>query len=118
MAEKTKMITSIGGQALMEGIMMRGPKITSVGVRLPNGEIGVSERPTENLRDRWPILGLPIIRGVASMIDSMRIGYQALNESAEKSIEGNSELNYIVEETDGSFDSYGELLRQVIAKSN
>ena len=88
MAEKTKMITSIGGQALMEGIMMRGPKITSVGVRLPNGEIDVSERPTENLRDRWPILGLPIIRGVASMIDSMRIGYQALNESAEKSIEG------------------------------
>ena len=62
MAEKTKMITSIGGQALMEGIMMRGPKITSVGVRLPNGEIDVSERPTENLRDRWPILGLPIIR--------------------------------------------------------
>ena len=88
MAEKTKIITSIGGQALMEGIMMRGPKITSVGVRLPNGEIDVSERPTENLRDRWPILGLPIIRGVASMIDSMRIGYQALNESAEKSIEG------------------------------
>ena len=39
-------------------------------------------------------------------------------DAAEKSIEGNSELNYIVEETDGSFDSYGELLRQVIAKSN
>ena len=57
MAEKTKMITSIGGQALVEGIMMRGPKITAIGVRKPNGEIDVSEQPTENLKDKYPILG-------------------------------------------------------------
>ena len=44
--------------------------------------------------------------------------FEEAMDAAEKSIEGNSELNYIVEETDGSFDSYGELLRQVIAKSN
>ena len=48
MAEKTKTITSIGGQALVEGIMMRGPKITAVGVRKPDKTIDVSERPTEN----------------------------------------------------------------------
>ena len=88
MAEKTKMITSIGGQALMEGIMMRGPKVTAVGVRKPDKTIDVSERPTENLKDKYPILGWPIIRGTAAMIDSMKIGFSALNESAEKSVEG------------------------------
>ena len=56
MAEKTKIITSIGGQALMEGIMMRGPKITSVAVRQPHGEIHGSERRTESRRDKYPIL--------------------------------------------------------------
>lgn len=88
MAEKTKTITSIGGQALVEGIMMRGPKITAVGVRKPDKTIDVSERPTENLKDKYPILGWPIIRGTAAMIDSMKIGFSALNESAEKSVEG------------------------------
>lgn len=88
MAEKTKIITSIGGQALMEGIMMRGPKVTAVGVRKPDGSIEVSEQPTYNLKDRYPILGWPIIRGTAAMIDSLRIGFKALNESAEKSVEG------------------------------
>ena len=88
MAEKTKIITSIGGQALMEGIMMRGPKVTAVGVRKPDGSIEVSEQPTQNLKDRYPILGWPIIRGTAAMIDSLRIGFKALNESAEKSMEG------------------------------
>ena len=91
MAEKTKMITSIGGQALMEGIMMRGPKVTAIGVRKPDKTIDVSERPTENLKDKYPILGLPIIRGTAAMIDSLRIGFSALNESAEKSMEGMEE---------------------------
>ena len=86
MAEKTKMITSIGGQARVEGIMMRGPKVTAVGVRKPNGEIDVSQQPTENLKDKYPILGWPIIRGTAAMIDSLRVGFRALNESAEKSM--------------------------------
>lgn len=88
MAEKTKIITSIGGQALMEGIMMRGPKVTAVGVRKPDGSIEVSEQPTYNLKDRYLILGWPIIRGTAAMIDSLRVGFKALNESAEKSVEG------------------------------
>lgn len=88
MTEKTKIITSIGGQALVEGIMMRGPKVTAVGVRKPDGSIDVSEQPTQNLKDRYPILGWPIIRGTAAMIDSLRIGFKALNESAEKSVEG------------------------------
>ena len=88
MTEKTKIITSIGGQALVEGIMMRGPKVTAVGVRKPDVSIDVSEQPTQNLKDRYPILGWPIIRGTAAMIDSLRIGFKALNESAEKSVEG------------------------------
>lgn len=114
MAEKTKMITSIGGQALVEGIMMRGPKVTAVGVRKPNGEIDVSEQLTENLKDKYPILGWPIIRGTAAMIDSLRVGFRALNESAEKSMEGLEE-----EEEPSRFEKwldkvFGEKIMNVI----
>ena len=68
--------------------MRRGPKTSAMAVRKPDGSIEVSEQPTRNLKDRYPILGWPIIRGTAAMIDSLRVGFQALNESAEKSVEG------------------------------
>ena len=82
--EKTKTITSIGGQALIEGIMMRGPKKTAVSVRLPDGEVSTELMETKQLKDKYKILGLPILRGVAGFIDSMKVGYQALSYSADK----------------------------------
>ncbi len=84
--EHTKMITSIGGQALVEGVMMRGPKKTSVAVRLPNHNIDVEELDIKLLRERYPFLKLPFIRGVISMYESMKIGFQALSMAADKSI--------------------------------
>ena len=78
------MITSIGGQALIEGIMMRGPKQTSVSVRLPDGTIETSVQATRMLKDRYPVLRLPILRGVAGLVDSLSTGYRALNDSAGK----------------------------------
>ena len=77
--------TSIGGQALIEGIMMKGPKKTALAVRLPDGSIDVSFMEEKPLKKRFPVFGLPIIRGVAGFIESMITGYKALMISADKS---------------------------------
>ena len=76
--------TSIGGQALMEGIMMRGPKVTAMAVRNTKGEIIVEEVETSAAKRpafcRWPI-----IRGVLGYVDTMKLGYKCLMRSAELS---------------------------------
>lgn len=82
--EKTKCITSIGGQALIEGILMRGPKKTEIAVRLSDGSISLEEMSTGFMKDKYPILRLPLLRGVAAMIDSLSMGYKALSLSVEK----------------------------------
>ncbi len=74
--------TSIGGQALMEGIMMRGPKKNAMAVRRPNGKIFFEERENEK-KERPSFCRWPVIRGVFGFIDSMVIGYKALMRSAE-----------------------------------
>ena len=76
--------TSIGGQALMEGIMMRGPKRTALAVRNTKGELVVEEFETKGTK-RPKICRLPIIRGIFGYIDSMVVGYQCLMRSAELS---------------------------------
>ena len=74
--------TSIGGQALIEGIMMRGPEKTAMAVRDPSGNIVMEEWPT--VQGKGPkIVRLPLIRGVFNFLDSMRVGYKALMRSAE-----------------------------------
>lgn len=87
--------TSIGGQALIEGIMMRGPKKTALAVRNGKGEIITEEFETKGAK-RPKICRLPIIRGILGYIDSMTVGYKALMRSAELSGLGD------VEEEDGS----------------
>ena len=74
--------TSIGGQALMEGIMMRGPQKTAMAVRDPKGRIILEECETKGVR-RPKICRLPIIRGIFGYIDSMTVGYKCLMKSAE-----------------------------------
>ena len=74
--------TSIGGQALMEGIMMRGPKMTAMAVRNPKGEI-VLEKWRTSTGKVSKIKKLPILRGVFGFIDSMKTGYKSLMRSAE-----------------------------------
>lgn len=82
--EKTKCITSIGGQALIEGILMRGPKKTEIAVRLSDGSISLEEMNTGFIKDKYPVFRLPLLRGVAAMIDSLTMGYKALSVSVEK----------------------------------
>ena len=74
--------TSIGGQALIEGILMRGPEKQAIVVRAPEGLVTQVEE-LKLVRDRYPILGLPIIRGVVTFLDSMVKGIKALMFSAD-----------------------------------
>ncbi len=78
--------TSIGGQALMEGIMMRGPVKNAMAVRRANGEIFFEENLNEK-KKRPAICRWPVVRGVFGFVDSMIIGYKALMRSAEIAIE-------------------------------
>ncbi len=78
--------TSIGGQALIEGIMMRGPKGNAMSVRLPDGTIETELEEYVPLKNKYKILGVPIIRGVAGFIESMVTGYKYLMKSADKTM--------------------------------
>ena len=82
MEEKKCHITSIGGQAVIEGVMMRGPKDIAVAVRKPDGEIEIDKKPISSLLLKHKWLKLPIIRGVVSFIESLVVGTKALMWSA------------------------------------
>ena len=74
--------TTIGGQALIEGILMRGPRKTAIVVRKPDGEFAIKEEEVGTIRKN-PVLRLPLIRGVLGFWDSMKYGISALTYSAE-----------------------------------
>lgn len=75
--------TSIGGQALIEGVMMRGPKEIAIAVRKPNKEIEVKVNKLNTLAMRHKIFKTPFLRGMISLIESLSIGTKALMYSAE-----------------------------------
>ncbi len=77
--------TSIGGQALIEGILMKSPEKTALCVRLPDGSIDTSYMAEKRLSQKSKFFGLPIIRGVVGFVESMLQGYKALMISADKS---------------------------------
>jgi len=77
------MKTSIGGQAVIEGVMMRGPKEYAVAVRKPDGEIVIEKSPVNSVISKSKILKLPIIRGVISFFESLVVGMKCLMFSAD-----------------------------------
>ena len=81
--EPQKFKTMCGGQALIEGIMMRGPRKQAVVVRRSDGGLEIQEKELRFIKDRYPILGWPLIRGVINFADSMYNGVTALMYSAE-----------------------------------
>ena len=86
MAKKEKQCgfrTSIGGQALIEGIMMQGPKKRAIVVRGENGLV-VKEEEIKFIKDKYPILGWPLVRGCVNFLSSMSNGVRALMFSAEQ----------------------------------
>lgn len=74
-----KKMTSIGGQAIIEGVMMRGPKKIAMAVRKPDGEIIIEEKEAKGI-GKWA--KMPILRGIVSFVSSMVTGVQALMFSA------------------------------------
>lgn len=74
--------TTVGGQAVIEGVMMRGLKGIATAVRNPEGEIVVNHDDTMPLTKKYKILALPLIRGAVALVDSMKIGIKSLNWSA------------------------------------
>jgi len=87
------MAVSYGGQAVLEGVMMRGPSNWSVAVRKPDGDIAHISRPIESPMKRHKIARLPIIRGIVALGESLAIGFRALAISANYAAqeEGNHE---------------------------
>ncbi|MDD5932301.1 MAG: DUF1385 domain-containing protein [Oscillospiraceae bacterium] len=75
--------TSIGGQALIEGIMMRGPEKQAIVVRDQEGKLVEKVEELRFIKDRYPVLGLPLIRGTVNFLASMVSGVKALMYSAE-----------------------------------
>jgi uncharacterized protein YqhQ len=74
---------AVGGQAVLEGVMMRAPGMVATAVRRANGEIVVKKEPQLTLSERHPIFKLPILRGAVGLIEMMVIGVRTLNFSAE-----------------------------------
>ncbi len=75
--------TSIGGQALIEGIMMKSPQKTALAVRKPDKTIDISYINDKSIKEKYAVLRLPIIRGVVTYIESMIQGYKAMMKSAD-----------------------------------
>ena len=75
--------TTIGGQALIEGILMRGPKKQAIVVRLADGSLQEKTEELKLIKDRFPILGWPLIRGVVIFFSSLINGVKALMYSAD-----------------------------------
>lgn len=71
-----------GGQAVLEGVMMRGPRRYAVAVRRPDGSIALREQDVAPLGERWPLLKLPVIRGIAGLFQALALGLEALTFSA------------------------------------
>ncbi len=87
---------SVGGQALMEGIMMNGPKGVAMALRMPDGKIETQLKKVTLLRDKYKVFNLPFIRGPVNFVEQMIFGYKCLMESAEKTTvleEGEEEMS-------------------------
>ena len=114
-AKQQKRITSIGGSALIEGIMMRGPKRTTVACRVSEDSIYTEDIEIKTFASRGKFYRLPLIRGIFGMIDSMRLSYKALGLSADKAME----VGTMEEEEPSKFekwlnDKFGDKLMNVI----
>ena len=83
---------AVGGQAVIEGVMMRDAHRTATAVRLPNGDIDVETCTVSSIRDRYPVLNLPLIRGSVIMVESLIIGMRALSFSAQAAGEEDEQM--------------------------
>ena len=83
--------SNIGGQAVIEGVMMRSPQKTAIAVRKPDSEIFLYEEKTSSLANKYKFFKLPLIRGVLSLVESMVLGIRAISISADLSAQEEGE---------------------------
>ena len=83
----------VGGQAVIEGVMMRGPKSRATAVRDPEGEIRLACVPVHSIADRFPILKKPMFRGSVALIESLVMGIRSLSYSAKMAGEEEEQLS-------------------------
>ncbi len=79
--------TLVGGQAVMEGVMMRAPHSYCVAVRKPGGEIVTDEKPISKMSEKYPLFKYPVLRGVGTLGQAMSLGVKALRFSANASLD-------------------------------
>lgn len=107
--------TSVGGQALIEGVMMQGPKGMATAVRKPDGEILTEYHEVKHIKDKCKFLGLPVIRGVVNFVESMIMGYKTLMYSAEISGMEDFDEQELSKFEKWLNDKFGEKLVTVVA---
>ena len=83
----------VGGQAVIEGVMMRGPGLVATAVRDPSGKIVVRTKPVSSIGDRYPVLKKPLLRGVVSLVESLVLGIRSLSYSAQMAGEEDEQLS-------------------------
>jgi uncharacterized protein YqhQ len=83
----------VGGQAVLEGVMMRGVSTWAVAVRTPEGEVDITSEPIVSWAKRHRVLRWPVIRGVVALGESLKIGFRALAISANAQLEEDEEGN-------------------------
>ena len=96
----------VGGQAVIEGVMMRAPRAVAIAVRRPDGEIVVKTELAIPLSERFPIVKLPIIRGAVALFTSLIIGIKALNFSANEAMTEEEKDKEGVKEGGGELSSW------------
>lgn len=82
-----------GGQAIIEGVMMRGRRVWACAVRRPGGDIYLERHPVSDVPERHPLLAKPFIRGSWALVDALKIGTRALTISANQSVEEDEQLS-------------------------
>jgi uncharacterized protein YqhQ len=88
-----KNILPVGGQAVIEGVMMRNKSKIAIAVRLEEGDITLKEIIFDSLSDRYPFLKWPFLRGILAFIEALILGFQSLSISAAQVLEEEEELS-------------------------
>jgi uncharacterized protein YqhQ len=88
-----KPTTYVGGQAVIEGVMMRGPEYIATAVRTPSGDITVKKDPVHSINERYPILKKPFLRGTVALCESLVYGMKSLSYSAQAAGEEDEQLS-------------------------
>lgn len=105
---------SVGGQALMEGIMMNGPEGKAMALRLPDGSISVEKKTFTSIKDKNKFFGIPMVRGIVNFVEALIFGYKCLMESAEKTGMDAEEEENMSKLDRWISDHFGEKMMKVI----